>query len=729
MPSRSTRPKRGWLFAIVWIGLAPWPVHARPQTGDGVVRFVHVDAAAKSVHLVGDFNGWSPTATPLDRESDGVWAALVFLDPGTYEYKFFVDGQWQLDADNPEVSENGNSVVRVGANGAVLPMGAGGQSSAAAAGGATPDHDLRWFVRYLGYLTARRQPELQRWDLVRPLHDVDLRLEVDFGDDLSAWFRTNFNTSESDDDLSGTRLRYDRGVLLWRPQEFEIRMFDNEGVTDFEDPGVLVGKIGIYEDSFGFTRRGVLLRRRLLGAPLEFLYADNTEAASDSVLAPVLPDLQTPPTMGTQFESYAALDTRRNSDTFAFRMRGGSETRGLGFGYRFDRGLAPGEQNDLEVQQDGQGLFATGQQIETTESWNAWNVDLRLPWLGVQWMAEYMSGTRKAVAERQQVLEEARYDSSTGNVEARFGPETEASGTFALDDSRRLVWTLAPVVEHADWRPHLRYEYQEHDADARITGTPFSMRRHAAALGLGARVAGFEATLDVQQDWFDYPAGTTWETQFWFRRHNPWLDQSTATYPRFVLLGADRASFARLDVSRTLWAAHALDGELRFTWASPGFDRAPRALEAVARFSIDVADGLQLRTHSRFATFRRFETSDAAIVAQLGPGKHIEAGSLATTDIPGATHDYRTFGAHFVELVMALSERSDIALGFGVDPNVLYAVRNTYMDIGWDQFLFDAGASPQAAFADPIGLGSRIERAEHDLELERRITLEARISF
>ena len=726
MPSRSTRPRGWWLFALVGIVLAAQAVHARPQSGDGVVRFIHVDAAAKSVHLVGDFNGWSPTATPLDREADGTWAASVFLDPGTYEYKFFVDGQWLLDVDNPEVSENGNSVVRVGASGAVLPMGAGGPSGSEA-GGATPDHDLRWFVRYLGTMTARRQPELRRWDLERPLHDIDLRLEVDFGDDLTAWFLTNFNTGETDD-LSDSRLRYDRGVLLWRPQEFEIRLFDNEGVTDFEDPGVLVGKIGIYEDSFGFERRGVLLRRRLLGAPLEFLYADNTEAASDSVLTPELPDLQAPPPAGTELDRYSAIDTRRNSDTFAFRLRGGTENRGFGFGYRIDRGLAPGTQSSIDVLQDVQGLFATGQQIETTESWNAWNVDLRLPLLGVQWVAEYMRGTRKAVAERQQILQEARFDSTTGTVTARFGPETEASGTFALDDSRRVVASVSPVAE-GDWRPRLRYEYQENDTDARITGTPFLMRRHAASLGLEARVAGIEAALDVRQDWLDYPTGSTWETQFWFRRHNAWLDQSTATYSRFALLGVDRASWAQLELKRTLWAGPSFDGELRFTWASPGFDRAPRALEAVLRFGIDVAEDLRLQTHSRFATYRRFETTDAVIVGQLGPGKHIEAGSLVTTELPGASHDYRTFGAHFVELVMAIGERSDIALGFGVDPYVLYEVRNTYMDIGWDQFLFDSGASPEAAFADPVGLGRRIEGAEHDLELERRITLEARISF
>ena len=80
-------------------------------------------------------------------------------------------------------------------------------------------------------------------------------------------------------------------------------------------------------------------------------------------------------------------------------------------------------------------------------------------------------------------------------------------------------------------------------------------------------------------------------------------------------------------------------------------------------------------------------------------------------------------------LAIGDSVRTDLtgALGFGVDPYVVYEVRNTYMDIGWEQFLFDSGASPQAAFADPDGLGTRMAAAEKALRLERRLTLEARI--
>ena len=52
---------------------------------------------AKRVSLSGDFNGWSPDATPMKRYDDGHWETTVELAPGRYEYKFVRDGEWVPD--------------------------------------------------------------------------------------------------------------------------------------------------------------------------------------------------------------------------------------------------------------------------------------------------------------------------------------------------------------------------------------------------------------------------------------------------------------------------------------------------------------------------------------------------------------------------------------------------------------------------------------------------------
>jgi hypothetical protein len=61
------------------------------------VTFVVVDLGAKQVSLSGEFNGWSPNATPMRRDSRGHWETTVELAPGHYQYKFVVDGEWIPD--------------------------------------------------------------------------------------------------------------------------------------------------------------------------------------------------------------------------------------------------------------------------------------------------------------------------------------------------------------------------------------------------------------------------------------------------------------------------------------------------------------------------------------------------------------------------------------------------------------------------------------------------------
>jgi len=60
------------------------------------VRFAF-RAPAEHVTVIGDFNDWDPTATPLTRH-DGEWSATVPLKPGRYRYAFLVDGR-TLEAD------------------------------------------------------------------------------------------------------------------------------------------------------------------------------------------------------------------------------------------------------------------------------------------------------------------------------------------------------------------------------------------------------------------------------------------------------------------------------------------------------------------------------------------------------------------------------------------------------------------------------------------------------
>ena len=74
-----------------------------------LVRLIVLQPGAMSVHVAGDFNGWSPSQTPLEPTADGrAWAVMLRLDPGRYEYQFVVDGErWLADPFAAEESDDG----------------------------------------------------------------------------------------------------------------------------------------------------------------------------------------------------------------------------------------------------------------------------------------------------------------------------------------------------------------------------------------------------------------------------------------------------------------------------------------------------------------------------------------------------------------------------------------------------------------------------------------------
>jgi 1,4-alpha-glucan branching enzyme len=90
---------------------------AAPQITPDGVKFTYAGAADR-VNLAGDFNSWSTTTDPMVRQADGTWVIEKKLEPGTYAYKFLVDGKtWKQDAANPEAKDDGfggkNSVVTI----------------------------------------------------------------------------------------------------------------------------------------------------------------------------------------------------------------------------------------------------------------------------------------------------------------------------------------------------------------------------------------------------------------------------------------------------------------------------------------------------------------------------------------------------------------------------------------------------------------------------------------
>lgn len=93
-------------------------IGAKPEEPKVFVRLVLLQPGARAVSVAGDFNGWNPARTPLERSEGGMWTATIPLKPGRYEYMFVIDGkQWIADPLATEAATDG-----FGAQNAVLDV-------------------------------------------------------------------------------------------------------------------------------------------------------------------------------------------------------------------------------------------------------------------------------------------------------------------------------------------------------------------------------------------------------------------------------------------------------------------------------------------------------------------------------------------------------------------------------------------------------------------------------
>lgn len=113
----------GLAAAFVLAVAGVWRVRSAPGAIEPAARgvqFVLVEPHAVNVSLVGDFNDWDATRTPMHRTpADGLWSAVVPLEPGRYRYAFLIDGRlWVADPTAPTARDDDfgapSSVLTVG---------------------------------------------------------------------------------------------------------------------------------------------------------------------------------------------------------------------------------------------------------------------------------------------------------------------------------------------------------------------------------------------------------------------------------------------------------------------------------------------------------------------------------------------------------------------------------------------------------------------------------------
>ena len=83
--------------------IAEKPAVKKPASKNQRVAFSVRAEVGSKVFVAGSFNNWDPTAKELiDKKGDGLFTATLTLAPGSYQYKFVIDGTWCAD---PECSD------------------------------------------------------------------------------------------------------------------------------------------------------------------------------------------------------------------------------------------------------------------------------------------------------------------------------------------------------------------------------------------------------------------------------------------------------------------------------------------------------------------------------------------------------------------------------------------------------------------------------------------------
>jgi hypothetical protein len=99
---------------------APVRLATNGEDAPNVVPFMLRAPGASTVAIVGDFNGWDVSKSPMQQSAPGVWSTTIGLVPGRHIYAFVVDDSvWTLDPRAPRVADpdfgRSGSAIVVGA--------------------------------------------------------------------------------------------------------------------------------------------------------------------------------------------------------------------------------------------------------------------------------------------------------------------------------------------------------------------------------------------------------------------------------------------------------------------------------------------------------------------------------------------------------------------------------------------------------------------------------------
>lgn len=763
---------RATVFAtfVAAVLLTGTPAGASPEKVAGGIRFTYSDPAARSVAWAGAFNNWSTTANAMTKDAAGVWSVVVALPAGEHQYKFVADGQWFADPENGATAGDfGNSVVKVGAGGELLAQAA--TSNTAYSPKITisgRDHTL---------FEELYDSPLSRYELSRPLFDIDLGFGIRLSELLTGKILTNINPQKEDVQDYQSRLNWKRGSLEFTKPDLRITAFASETIPTWDDPAHLVGNIGIYDHPFGYRQDGFLLTTPKLGLETQVLYSDNSDLGGLGFPTPSYPLHQpagdAPFVADPVAQAWKQLQTVR-VDTVRFALAPrqiskvasadvGNGGNGYGFGDgaanvfaasvgrawalpsgklharvlgRSDRGFDLGYLVHGVTLSDSTGIITYGQSEQQSFAGGA---DAR--WTGPRGVilhGEYLQGARRMdlMDRATRVGFVAHGITGTGVTSATLDTiDTPLGAHYDLDESKRLIGGGSWAFAQGDIGLFAEVEHQTHrypvwsqpplapaglPNDGHVFSDYVDLQKAVYAQGANLENSMTELRLRWDRNWRHYLGREVKTslaaelTHFTYDARTAWEYQMW--FPTGNMWLQQSGEVARIDRLTLLGETHAY--ALR-----PSLEVPIRRARNIAFAWHGDFTGTKLSARPRYAEN----------VFQIGCDVN---GALRFTDdtrwvkydAPSLNLSH-AYVSTFAELVYRFTDGIHIGLGWGVDPSVIDPVTNEFAPIGRETYLADRNVNGYVAQTNWLSLAPQIASAEKALQLARRIQFEAVVHF
>ena len=226
------------------------------KISDNEIIFEHQDNNATSVYLVGSMNDWDTTATPMNKDDDGIWRVSLNLNYGDYVYKFMADGNWAIDEYNSSYEDDGYG----GSNSVISFYGKNSLQSDKKNKKKLIQSSFNPKVYFKGQYFSENSFQANnsnKYMLDKPEHDLNFGIQVKFNSDFEAYTLFNVNNVKEGTDMWKTHFNYKRSMFKLNADYIDIIAFDNMGIFSFDSPLNIIGDIGYNNYDFGFNYSGV----------------------------------------------------------------------------------------------------------------------------------------------------------------------------------------------------------------------------------------------------------------------------------------------------------------------------------------------------------------------------------------------------------------------------------------------------------------------------------------